>query len=352
MTATQNRRPTVSTTIASAISLLVLASFHAFGEGPLTSDSAGVQPASVPLGLDSPIPIPEDNPLTPEKIALGRQLFFDPVLSKNRSISCSSCHLPDHGFSGNTSVATGLDGRKGRRNAPSLLNRAYGRSLFWDGRAATLEAQALQPIQNPAEMGASLNDVLERLRADAHYVKSFQIVFRDEISATNIAKAIASFERTLLTGNSAVDRFRNGEVAALSDSARQGLWLFESRGLCWKCHSGRNFTDEKFHNTGVAWGKNPSDHGRFEADGNDEHRGSFKTPTLRNVAETGPYMHDGSMATLREVVEFYSRGGTPNPNYDPIMRPLNLSETDIESLVRFLESLTGGSTLLPQPAKK
>ena len=296
---------------------------------------------AVPLGLDSPIAIPDDNPSTPEKIALGRKLFFDPILSRNSSISCSSCHVPDHGFGGDVSLPTGIEKRKGRRNAPSLLNRAYSESLFWDGRVATLEAQALQPIQNPTEMGASLEEVLQRLRSNPDYERAFKVAFADGISATNMARALASYERTLLTGNSAVDRFHDGNVTALSESARQGLWLFESRSLCWKCHSGRNFTDEKFHNTGVSSGKIPADRGRFEVTGKEEDQGRFKTPTLRNVAKTGPYMHDGGLATLREVVEFYSRGGTPNPNLDPFVKPLNFSDNDIQNLVDFLEALTG-----------
>ena len=304
--------------------------------------------AAVPLGLDSPVTFPKNNPFTPEKVALGRKLFFGPILSRSGSISCASCHLPDYGFSGNAPLSIGVDGGKGRRNAPSLLNRAFAQSLFWDGRASTLEIQALEPIQNPVEMGMNLGQLLERLRADADYVRAFTGVFDDGINAQNIGRALAAFERTLLTGNSPVDRFRNSKFSALSESARQGLWLFESRGACWKCHSGRNFTDEQFHNTGVSWGRVPLDLGRFEISGKAEEQGSFKTPTLRDVAKTGPYMHDGSLGTLREVVEFYSRGGTQNPNLDPIMKPLNLSEIEIESLVHFLEALSGeASAQLP-----
>ncbi len=347
--AVQNQKMKASRPLASIVSLAILAGLAALGDESTLPDPAADGHTAVPLGLDSPIPIPNDNSLAPAKVALGRKLFFDPILSRNGSISCSSCHIPDHGFGGNVPLPTGIDGRKGRRNGPSLLNRAYAQSLFWDGRAATLEAQALQPIQNPMEMGSHIDEVLNRLRANPAYGRSFAAAFNDGISAPNVAKALASFERTLLAGNSAVDRFRNGDVSALSDSARQGLWLFESRGLCWKCHSGRNFTDEKFHNTGVSWGKTPPDLGRFEASGKDEDRGRFKTPTLRNLASTRPYVHDGSLATLREVVEFYSRGGTPNLNLDPLMKPLDLSENDIQSLVYFLEALTGEVTTEPYP---
>ena len=313
-----------------------------------TSHSASGDTTKVPLGLDSPLPVPGENPLTPEKVALGRRLFFDPTLSRNRSISCSSCHLPGHGFGGNASLHSGIDGQKGRRNAPTLLNRAYGESLFWDGRVATLEIQALRPIQNPTEMGMSLDELLQRLGGDPEYRRGFDAAFKDGINPQNVARALASFQRTLLTGNSAVDQFRHGDVSALSESARHGLWLFESRGVCWKCHSGRNLTDEKLHNTGVGWGRTPEDFGRFEVTGKEEDRGRFKTPTLRDVARTAPYMHDGSLASLREVVQFYSRGGTPNPNLDPVMKPLQLSETEIRSLVDFLEALTGDADPEPQ----
>jgi cytochrome c peroxidase len=326
--------------LAFLLSLAILAVGHTFG-GDSASKVETARHAAIPLGLESPLPVPEDNPLTPEKIALGRKLFLDPILSESGSVSCATCHLPEAGFAGSTPVQTGIDEQKGRRNSPSLLNRAYARSLFWDGRAATLEVQALQPIQNPVEMGASIEKVLERLRANAAYGQAFQSAFGAGVSTQNIARALASFQRTLLTGNSPVDRFRNSDFSALSDAARQGLWLFESRGLCWRCHSGRNFTDEDFHNTGVSWGKAPVDAGRFEITGADQDRGRFKTPSLRDAARTAPYMHDGSLATLREVVEFYSRGGTANPNLDSVMKPLHLSEEEISSLVHFLEALTG-----------
>jgi len=308
----------------------------------LISAPAATNRLSAPLGLEASLPIPEDNPLTPERIALGKKLFYDPILSQSGTISCSSCHLPERGFASDAALSAGIEGKKGRRNAPSLFNRLYAASLFWDGRVSSLEAQALEPIQNPVEMGSSLEAVLERLRANADYRQAFKLAFSDGISTQNLARAIASFERTLLSGNSPVDRFRNSQFSALSDSARQGLWIFESKGLCSKCHSGRNFTDEKFRNTGVSWGKAPNDSGRFEVTGHEADRGRFKTPTLRDVSKTAPYMHDGSLVSLREVVEFYNRGGVPNPNLDPSMKPLNLSDSEIQNLVDFLEALSGG----------
>jgi cytochrome c peroxidase len=295
----------------------------------------------IPLGLDKVRPVPKDNPLTEARVQLGRQLFFDPILSADRTVSCASCHDPAHGFAGREPLAVGVGGKRGPRNAPSLFNRAYGTTHFWDGRETTLEAQALRPIDNPLELGAGVKEVVNRLQEDEGYRRRFQEAFSDGVNADNLAKALAGFQRILLLGNSKVDRFRAGEVAGLSESERQGLWLFESRGRCWRCHSGPNFTDERFHNTGVSWGKD--DLGRFAVTKKDKDRGRFKTPTLRGVAATAPYMHDGSLATLEEVVEFYSRGGNKNPNLDPEMAPLNLSKEDVKNLVALLKALSGMS---------
>ncbi len=294
----------------------------------------------VPLGLDTPRPVPRDNPLTEAKARLGRKLFFDPLLSADRTVSCAGCHRPDHGFASPRRVAVGVGGREHRRNAPSLLNRAYGRSFFWDGRATSLEAQALLPIENPLEMANDVGEVVRRLRADAGYAAAFRTAFPDGVTAANVGKALATFERLLLAGGSRVDRFRAGEVGALSEGERHGLWLYESRAGCWRCHSGANFSDEGFHNTGVGWGKSPPDWGRFAVTGKDEDRGRFKTPTLRRLADTGPYMHDGSMATLEEVVEFYNRGGGKNPHLDRAIVPLGLSAADARDLVAFLRALS------------
>ncbi|HXG09530.1 MAG TPA: cytochrome c peroxidase [Gemmataceae bacterium] len=296
----------------------------------------------IPRGLPPDRRIPEDNPLTEARVRLGRKLFFDPLLSRDRSISCASCHDPAHGFAGRDSLAVGIEGKRGRRNAPSLLNRAYAASLFWDGRETTLEAQALQPIEDPLEMGNQVAEVVRRLRDHPDYPAQFQAAFADGVTADNLARALAGFQRTLLLGNSRVDRFRAGEVGALSASEKHGLWLWESKGRCWRCHSGPNFTDEQFHNTGVGWGKEPPDLGRFAVTGRETDRGRFKTPTLRGVARTAPYMHDGSIATLEEVVEFYNQGGRPNPHLDPAITPLGLSKQEVQSLVAFLRALSEG----------
>jgi cytochrome c peroxidase len=295
----------------------------------------------VPPGLDPARPVPADNPLTEVKVRLGRRLFFDPILSADGTVSCASCHDPARGFASSQPRAVGVRGQRGLRNAPSLLNRAYAGSLFWDGRDATLESQATKPIEDPLEMGSSVADAVARLRGHTEYPALFAAAFPDGVTAPNLAKALASFERTLLSGDSGVDRFRATEVTALSAAARQGLWLFESRGRCWRCHSGSNFTDEMFHNTGVSWGRVPLDLGRFRVTGKEEDRGRFKTPTLREVADTAPYMHDGSLTTLDEVVEYYNRGGDRNPHLDPRMTPLGLSKEDVGNLVAFLKALSG-----------
>src|SRR5262245_58185108 len=250
------------------VGLAVLAALARGDEGPppLPRDTLPAELAldNVPLGLDPGRPVPKDNPLTEPKVRLGRRLFFDPVLSVDGTVACASCHDPAHGFASKASRPVGVHGRRGRRNAPSLLNRAYAASLFWDGRETTLEVQSLRPIEDPLEMGATVEEVVKRLRARKDYQEQFAAAFPDGVSGANLGKALASFQRTLLLADSPVDRFRVGETAGLSASELHGLWLFESRGKCWKCHSGRNFTDEQFHNTGVGWGKEPPDLGRYE----------------------------------------------------------------------------------------
>jgi len=293
----------------------------------------------IPLGLDVR-PAPKDNPLTEARVVLGRKLFFDPILSGDNSVACASCHKPSHGFSSEEAKPRGIGGQQIDRRAPSLFNRAFGTAFFWDGRVATLEEQALQPIENPKEMGSSVAAAIKRLQDNPDYQARFKAAFPDGITSANLARAIASFERVLLRGNSPVDRFRkNGKHDALTPQQRHGLWIYESRGLCWRCHSGANFSDESFHNTGVSWAKEPLDLGRFALTKKEADRGKFKTPTLRGVALSGPYMHDGSIKSLQEAVEFYSRGGGANPHLDAAIQPLNLSKDEIEDLVAFLKSL-------------
>lgn len=293
----------------------------------------------IPFGL-GPRPVPKDNPLTEARVRLGRKLFFDPILSGDNTLACVSCHQPAHGFAGAEARPRGIRGQRIARRAPTLFNRAYGKSFFWDGRAASLEEQAPRPIEDSAEMGSSVAEAVERLRANPEYQAQFKAAFDDGVTAANLAKALASFERVLLRGASRVDRFRRkGEHDALTASERQGLWLYESKGRCWRCHGGPNFTDEEFHNTGVGWGEKPADLGRYAVTKKDADKGRFKTPTLRGVAQTAPYMHDGSLKTLDAVIEFYNKGGTANSNLDPALAPLDLSAEERRDLIAFLQAL-------------
>jgi cytochrome c peroxidase len=243
-------------------------------------------------------------------------------------------------MAGVRTTSIGINGQASRRRPPTLFNRAYGRAFFWDGRESTLEAQALRPITSPTEMGANVNEVVKKLSGHPDYSRLFREAFGAEVSADRLTMVLASFERVLLSGDTPVDRFRAGEVGALSASSRHGLWLYESRAGCWRCHGGPNFTDESFHNTGIGWGRQPNDWGRYEITAQEADRGRFKTPTFRGLAATAPYMHDGSMATLDEVVAFYNRGGNRNPHLDPLLEPLDLSPSDLADLVAFLRSLS------------
>jgi len=296
----------------------------------------------IPLGLDLYLPCPEDNPLTAEKVALGRKLFFDPMLSRDETLACASCHDPRRAFTDGRAVSLGVFGRKGTRSAPSLINRGYGVSHFWDGRTSSLEEQVLQPVQNPKELDMTVEEVVARLKQDQDYPKLFQASFARAISREDLARALASYVRTILSGNAPIDRYLNGEREALSERQRQGLHIFRGKGQCTACHVGPNFTDERFHNTGVAWQRGALlDDGRFRVSGKAEDRGAFKTPTLREVTRTAPYMHDGSLETLEDVIDFYDRGGNPNPYLDSELRRLNLTSTEKEALVTFLHALSG-----------
>lgn len=323
----------------------------------LTTLACGREPAfkpeipaipPLPLGLDSGlVMIPEDNPITPEKVALGWQLFYDTRLSKDETISCASCHLGGAGFADPRIGSVGVGGAVGGRNAPPVINAAFNASQFWDGRSPSLEDQALGPIQNPIEMATTLEACEARLNEIPGYQEQFREVFGAErISADMIGKAIATFERVVLSGNSPWDRWEHErEEAAVSDAARRGEELFRGKASCAQCHTGSNYSDADaglFHNIGVGMSNPEPDMGRYAVTEQEEDRGAFKTPTLRNVAETAPYMHDGSVATLEEVIEFYERGGEPNPWLDSKMRPIsNLTDQEKQDLLAFLQALTG-----------
>lgn len=290
----------------------------------------------VPDGLKPPR-IPRDNPLTQAKIDLGRQLYFDTRLSDDNSVSCASCHDPKKGWSNKDRFATGIRGQIGGRSAPTIINSAYSYFQFWDGRAIQLEGQALGPVENPIEMGMKLENLTERLSKVPGYRQQFQDIFGSDVTTEGIAMAIASFERTVLSGDAPYDRFKSGDETALSEAAQRGMKIFFNQGKCSSCHSGPNFSDGGFHNIGVGMDQEEPDLGRFVVTKLGGDRGSFKTPTLREIARTAPYMHDGSEATLHDVVAFYNKGGIPNPQLDEEIFPLKLSDQEIDDLVTFLK---------------
>ena len=288
---------------------------------------------TIPLGLDRYLPVPEDNPLNLERIEVGRRLFHDRRLSRDQSLACASCHDPKRAFSTPKPLSVGVFGRQGRRNVPALINRAYGKVFFWDGRVTTLEVQVLKPIQDPSEMDMTLAEASTRVG----------------LPAEDMSRALASYVRSILSGSAPFDRFVNGNRRALSAEQQAGLAIFRTKGHCIACHVGPNLTDERLHNTGIAWrpsgGPGASgrylDEGRFAVSGREDDRGRFKTPTLREVDRTSPYMHDGSKTTLEDVVNFYDDGGRPNPNLDIEIRPLGLTVEEKRALVSFLRSLSG-----------
>ena len=295
---------------------------------------------AVPRGLDLYVPAPPENPITTAKLALGRRLFFERRLSGDGRTACATCHQPSRAFTDGLPVPIGVHGRSGRRNTPSLLNRAYGRRFFWDGRAATLEEQVTAALEGPTDLDLRAPAAAARIAGDREYVGGFKAAFDEPVSASALVRALATFVRGQLSADSAFDRFVAGNRRALSRPARTGLALFNGKANCWRCHAGPLLTDEGLHNTGVSVGR---DLGHFEFTRHPEDRGRFKTPSLRNVAITAPYLHDGSVATLDAVVEFYDRGGQRNPNLDTQIQPLRLSQEERAALIAFLRSLTGSA---------
>ncbi len=293
-------------------------------------------PAQVPLGLPE-LKEPKDNPSTPGKIELGKMLFFDKRLSTDKSISCASCHDPAKGYSNGEQFATGFENQKGGRNSPTVINSAFHAFQFWDGRAATLEEQALGPIQNPVEMNMKMELALERINGIPEYSRRFQEEFGEPASDEALAKALAAFERTLLSGDAPYDRFEAGDKTAMSEAAQRGKDLFFGKANCTACHSGGNFTDNSFHNVGIGMDQEKPDEGRFAISKLGGDTGAFKTPTLREIVRTAPYMHDGSLKTLKEVVEHYNKGGIANEYLDEEIFEMNLSEQELNDLVIFLK---------------
>jgi cytochrome c peroxidase len=298
----------------------------------------------IPFGLEeTAVVIPADNPLTNKKVELGRILFFDRRLSQDNTIACASCHLAKFAFTDGMPVSTGIRGQKGGRSAPVSFNRVFSSVQFWDGRAETLEAQSIGPFTNPIEHGfANYEMMIAKMNNIPGYRILFVQAFGEDITIGNVGKAIASFQRTVLSGNSPADRFDMGqEAGAISPAAQRGLLLFREKARCTKCHSGFNFTDEKFHNLGIGWDDNKVDLGRYMVTKNPEDIGAMKTPTLREIARSAPYMHDGRFKTLDAVVSFYNQGGVKNPHQDPLIIPLELTVQEKQDLIEFLRTLNG-----------
>jgi cytochrome c peroxidase len=294
------------------------------------------------LGPLPPVVAPKDNPTTDAKVELGRMIYYDPRLSGNGSVSCASCHNPALGFADGLPKGIGVNGTVLGRSSPTVLNSAYYKTQFWDGRAATLEDQAKGPLLNPNEMKGDEHTMITYVGAVAGYREKFQAVFGSpEPTFDHIAKAIAAFERVCVDQDSPFDRYARGDDNALSPQSLRGLEVFTTQARCASCHSGPNFSDSKFHNIGVSPGK---DEGRYAISKDERDRGAFKTPTLRNVALTGPYMHDGSLKTLREVIDHYVDAPKRPENagkLSPLLPVINLSEQEKQDLEVFLRTLTG-----------
>ena len=331
-------------------------------------------PAGLALGQSTMVGL-DKNPLTRAKIELGRQLYFDTRLSSDNTLSCASCHHPDEGFGKHTKTGVGIRDQKGGRNSPISYNRILSSLQFWDGRAESLEAQAVGPIQNPIEMGNTHEACATCLQGIPGYVKQFKVVFgADTIKIEHVGQAISSFERVLVTGTSPFDyaealrpfkaltaedlaelntddqaAFAKYEAAVaaakahpMTDSATRGRELFFSERVnCSACHVGANLADEKYHNLGIGMDAPEPDLGRFVVTKVEADKGAFKTPTIRNVEHSGPYMHDGSLATLLDVVEHYNKGGTPNKWLSEKVKPLKLTDPEKQDLVAFMQACSG-----------
>ncbi len=341
--------------------------------GAITAAQAGPPQPLAPL---PPIKqfVPKDNPMTPEKIALGKMLFFDPRLSGDSSTSCAKCHDPEQGFSNGKQLSEGYPGTKHWRGVPTVLNAAYAKLLFWDGRSASLEDQATGPIQAPIEMNQNPDHLVHKLRQIPYYREQFKKVFNSDVTFQNLAKAIAAFERTIVSRNVPFDDFLKGDKSALDAEQKRGLALFKGKANCIACHTGHLLSDDGLHAVGVpeieplrkdsdriatrhffaqgAGYKNyriDADFGRELISKSAEDRFKFKTPSLREIAETAPYMHNGAFVTLEDVIDFYNKGGGKIPNKDPLLKPLNLTKQEKAALVAFLESLSGDPIEIAPP---
>lgn len=326
-----------------AISLALAALLAACGSAVDLSVDPPIDPAIEAMKHDyvrpsEPALAPDDNQTTPERVALGRQLFFDRRLSASGLMSCATCHDPNADWEDRMPTAIGRDGRILARSTPTILNAAWGGPFFWDGRADTLEQQAIGPIAAPGEMNLPHDQAVERIAAISGYRRAFAEAYGDEgVTIDTIGKALAAFERSIVSGRAPFDRWVAGERNAISPSAERGFAIFNTTGRCATCHTGWRFTDDGFHDIGVG----ADDEGRAAvAPGIDQLRFAFKTPTLRNIDRRGPYMHDGSLRTLEDVIAFYNEPPVQRPSLSPDLVPLHLSQADRDDLLAFLRTLT------------
>lgn len=367
--------------MAKTLKSLIIAAFAIAGAMAVQADGAKSAEAfrvELPLGVPAELWsyfVPKDNPLTREKVELGRELFFDRRLSSDGTISCASCHDPQKAFADGKRVSEGVGGKAGERNSPSILNAMFNSGQFWDGRADTLEAQAILPLINAVEMGDQThNQIVERLEKIPEYARAFREVFGSRVTIELVGKAIAAFERTLVSANSPFDRYTAGDRGAMSEAAIRGSIIFRTKGRCTQCHAITQaypfFSDQIYRNTGVAAAHNEfnyltvkamsmgkaeasspqmielsrlagaSELGRFLVTGNALDVGAFRTPSLRNVELTAPYFHNGSAATLLDVVKFYVQGGNDNPMRAWELMAVDLTDEEQSDLVEFLKALT------------
>jgi cytochrome c peroxidase len=328
-------------TLASGLALVALA----LCAKPASAQEGGAA-ARAAFHRPATIPFPADNPYTPEKAALGKMLFFDTRLSRDQNLSCASCHSPSFGWEVPFAKAIGAGGKPLGRHAPTALNQAWSKNLFWDGRAPTLEAQAKGPIEAAVEMDLPVASAVARLKQVGGYVSAFAKAFPKEgLTEATMLKAIATFERTIVTGDTPFDRWVRGDEKALSDSAKRGFAVFTGKGSCSRCHTGWNFTDDKFHDIGLA----TADKGRMGVTNNPADQHAFKTPSLRETAARAPYMHHGEVATLEAVVAHYIGGGQQRPSLSALMKPVALGAQEVQDLIAFLRSLSSPQTLIAMP---
>jgi cytochrome c peroxidase len=292
--------------------------------------------------LPTIVPIPATNLNYDAKVKLGKQLYFDGRLSSNNAISCAFCHLPTAGFADPKQVSIGVGGKQGGRNSPTVFNTVFNPVQFWDGRVSSLEEQALGPIQNPVEMAETHENVVKKLRNIKGYQEQFQEVFGTHVNLQGIVEAIAAYERTVISTNSPFDKFLLGDKTAMTEAAVKGMQLFKGKARCMLCHNGPNLTDNQFYNLGVPQvGPQKEDLGRYNVTRLEKDKGAFKTPTLRSITETAPYMHDGAFQTLEDVIEFLDNGGGDDSNKSHFMKPLGLTAEEKAELLAFMKALKG-----------